>query len=503
MARRKMRILLASSEVTPLARTGGLGDVAGALPAALRSLRHDVAVVMPFYGLIDREAHPAELLIPAIRVHLPAGDRDLAVWRATLPGTENSRRPVPVYLIDDPGLFDRPNLYQENGKDYPDNALRFAYFCLATLWMLKALDWIPDIIHCNDWQTALIPIYLKDYDSLRNDPDLGGMSTLFAIHNVLYQGVFPSYVLPSLGLPQEAYDAHRIEYHGYLNLMKGAILYSGGLSTVSRAYAKEIQTPEFGYGMEGLLRGRAADLTGILNGIDTERWNPATDPALPAHYDRERMEGKAVCKRELQKRFGLRRVANRPLIGMIGRLTDQKGLDILAEALPELLRGHIQFVLLGTGQPEYHALFKHLAEQFPRKVGLTLDFDDELAHQIEAGADMFLMPSRFEPCGLNQLYSLRYGTVPIVRRTGGLSDSIVNTRKSTLANGRATGFVFTPYSARSLLHTTRRALRFYRRDKETWARIVANGMAKDFSWRRSAFAYLRKYRRILKGGIHE
>lgn len=484
-----MKILLATSEMTPFAKTGGLADVAGALPKAMATLGHEVAVVMPYYGTINHNAAGATLVLPEVLVDLPVGRRVLSVWRTSVPVDAPGAKPVTVYLIEDRGLFNRPHLYVDKGREYPDNALRFAYFCQAALWMLKGVGWTPDLIHCNDWQTALIPVYLRNLPAMQADPDLSRIRVLFSIHNMSYQGVYPSYTLNQVGLPQSLYQSGALEFYHRINLLKGAILFSDELTTVSPQYAKEIQTHAFGCGLEGVLRSRAAHLTGILNGIDVHEWNPATDPALPAHYSREDKRNKALCKQYLQQHFDLPLDPERPLLAIISRMIHQKGFDILTEAMPAILEEGVQFVLLGTGEPHYQQFFADLTRQHPEQVGVEIGFNDALAHQMEAGADLFLMPSHFEPCGLNQLYSLRYGTVPLVRRTGGLADSIVDATPSTIVWGKATGFVFSPYDPVALLATVRRALEDYRGDKVAWAKLMDNAMAQDFSWEHSAREY--------------
>lgn len=489
-----MKILYATSEMVPYVKTGGLADVAGALPRALASLGHDVAVVMPYYGAIDPAMVEPEPVLPEVVVDLPAGLRVMSVWKSELPAatahhSKTEPKPVSVYLIRDKGLFDRPGLYGAEGKDYPDNALRFGYFCQAAIWMIKGLNWHPDLINCNDWQTALIPIFLRTLDANRTDPLLERIRVMFTIHNISYQGSFSPHTLGQLGLPEVLYNPEAMEYFGQVNLMKGGLVFSDWVTAVSRQYSREIQTPEFGFGMQGVLRKRADSLSGILNGIDPEIWNPKTDPALAENYSAKKLKGKATCKKALQKRFGLDPKAKGPLLGIISRLADQKGFDILAHALPEILATGAQFVLLGTGHPGHHKFFEHLAEKHVGQVGVELSFNDALAHQIEAGADMFLMPSHFEPCGLNQLYSLRYGTVPVVRRTGGLADSIKNLTPKGLASGRSNGFVFTKYHARDLEKATLKAIRFYRKDPKGWQRLMRNGMAQDFSWEHSAKVY--------------
>jgi starch synthase len=489
-----MKILFAASELAPLAKTGGLADVAGALPRALTELGHDVRAVMPFYGTISREKYAPKLVMPEVLVSLPAGRRALRVWETTSP----SEPVFPIYLLEDAALFDRPQLYAEAGVEYPDNALRFAYYCMAAIWMLKGLHWIPDVIVCNDWQTALIPTYLVRNRTMRLDPQLGKIRTLFAIHNLSYQGLYPNYLVYQLGVPWAAFNPYEMEFWGRINLLKGGLVHSHKLVTVSPTYAREIQTDEFGCGLEGLLHTRRQDLTGILNGIDTQVWNPAQDPNLAAAYTRQNKRPKEKCKRDLQEQFGLPLDTprkQRPLLTVISRLANQKGFDLLTEIMPQVLRTGAQFVLLGTGQPEYHDYFRELAAAHPQQVGLELGFNDALAHQIEAGGDIFLMPSHFEPCGLNQLYSLRYGNVPVVRKTGGLADSIINATPATLKAGKATGFMFTEYKPAALLAAVRKAVATYENDRTHWRKLMDAGMQQDFSWERSA----REYETIMQG----
>lgn len=486
-----MKILFAASEMTPLVKTGGLADVAGALPRAMAALGHDVAVILPFYGSIDRTQWEFQRVIPELVVELPAGRRVPAVWYVELPGETPKSNPVTVFLVEDRGLYQRRELYAVEGREYPDNALRFGYFSLATLYAIKELGWIPDVIHCNDWQTALIPVYLKRRRTLANDPAFAGIRTLFSIHNLSYQGLYPGHTIEQLGLPIELMQVEELEFHGMLNLLKGGLVYSDQLATVSPTYAQEVQTQEYGCGLNGLLHTNAHRLTGILNGIDTHEWNPETDPHLPANYSRADPTDKAVCKAALQREFGLPEDPRVPLLGLVSRLADQKGFDILTQALTAggLLEGDVQFVALGSGQPEYHTLLEWLRERYPGKAGVRLGFDNGLAHRIEAGSDMFLMPSRFEPCGLNQLYSLRYGTPPLVRRTGGLADSITHATPKTIASGMGDGFAFDDYTSEALLETLSGALELYNEDGETWTRLMDNAMRRDHSWRRAAREY--------------
>ena len=484
-----MRILLVTSEMAPLAKTGGLADVSQALPKALAGLGHEVAVALPFYGSIREGGLKARKILPEVVVDLPAGIRSAAVWRASVPSARPDN-PLSVYLIDDPGLFDRPGLYAGQGGEYPDNALRFGYFCLAAAWMLKGLGWRPDAIIANDWQASLISINRRWHPAVSADPWLASIPVLLSIHNISYQGIYPDYLLEHLGLPKSAFHIDGLEFHGSLNLLKGAIMTSDWITTVSPTYAREIQSPELGFGLDGAIRSRGDRLRGILNGIDVEAWDPAADPTLPARYDASDLTGKQICKQRLQQRFGLPAEPRRPLIGMVGRLVEQKGFDLVLEALPELLRGQNQVVVLGTGDPRYEDVLRAMARRSPRKLGVRIGFDEPLARLIEAGADMFLMPSLFEPCGLNQLYSLRYGTAPIVRRTGGLADTVLNATPARLASGKATGFVFTQYTARHMCAAIRRALRLYRNDPAAWRKLILTGMEQDFSWTRSAKEYV-------------
>jgi starch synthase len=487
-----MRILYVASEVVPFAKTGGLADVAGALPLELARQGHDVRVAMPKYGTIDESRFDLVPILDEIVVRLGDTSYLTQIKRSYFPQTN-----VPVYFVQNQSLFGRKGLYQENGVDYTDNDVRFGVFCKAVIWILKALDWIPDIIHCNDWQTALIPVFLRNDHEVRvADPHLSRIKVLYTIHNLAYQGVFERYTLTRLGLPSELFTPESMEFFGKVNFMKGGIVFADEISTVSKRYAEEIQTPEYGCGLDGLLRSRRNQLHGIMNGIDYTVWDPATDPLIPFHYSFRSIGGKTRCKKALQTNLGLECNAQVPLLGMISRLDPQKGFDLVAAGIEQLLEKKVQFVLLGTGMPEYHTLFESIAKRWPSQASVNLRFDNALAHQIEAGADIFLMPSRFEPCGLNQLYSMRYGTIPVVRRTGGLADSVVDTTPETLANGLATGFVFDEYSTEALLATIDRALAAYRQ-KSVWRQLQKNGMEKDFSWAASAHKYIELYTRML------
>ena len=474
-----MRVLFCASEVVPLAKTGGLADVAGALPAALAARGVDVRVAMPRYRGIT---------IPQER----AGPVEVRVGESVISGTVmDARLPgghLPLWLIDQPALFDRPGLYGESGRDYDDNLTRFTFFSRALLQWVGTQRWQPDVIHGNDWQTALIPVILA--------AEGRGPATFLTIHNLAYQGLFPAEQFPLTGLPWAVFTTRGLEFWGQVNLLKGGLYFADVLSTVSETYAREIQTEEFGAGVDGVLRDRAADLFGILNGVDYATWDPSVDTLIPARYAPDDLAGKAVCKQHLQRSFTLPEEPRTPLIGMVTRLADQKGLDLVAAVITQVLATGAQVVVLGTGDPKYHALFEDLAQRDRAQVGARLGFDNALAHQIEAGADLFLMPSRYEPSGLNQLYSLRYGTVPVVRRTGGLADSIVDVTPETLERGTANGFVFETYAPDALWDALRRALESYRAPA-VWGRVQQHGMRADFSWARSAGRYLDLYERAL------
>lgn len=479
-----MRVLFVSSEVAPFSKTGGLADVSGALPAALGRAGVSVRVVTPLYRCV-RQA-PWQLR-PAGEVQVALGAsaaERVAVWEGALPGDN-----VAVWFVDHPGSFDRPGLYGESGRDYPDNLERFALFCHAALSWVQVSGWQADVVHCNDWQTALIPVYLRTWP----DPRWAPVGCLLTIHNLAYQGLFPAEKYPHLGLPPELYSPRYLEFWGRVNLLKGGLVFADVLSTVSETYAREIQTPELGCGLDGVLRERAADLYGILNGVDYSVWDPRNDQYLPARYGPEDLSGKRVCKAALQQEMRLRIDPGVPLFGMVSRLVEQKGVDLVAACVDRFPAAGAQLVILGTGDPAYEEVLQQAGERHLGWVGVRIGFDERLAHWIEAGCDAFLMPSRYEPSGLNQLYSLRYGTVPVVRRTGGLADSVVDATPEALARGQANGFVFDDYSPEAFWGAVQRALAAYR-DPATWDRLLRAGMAADFSWERTAGRYLDLYR---------
>jgi starch synthase len=476
-----MNVLFCVSEAVPLAKTGGLGDVGGALPAALAQLGCEVRVVLPRYRGVDlsrwRRAGALEVAV---------GDRtvEVVLWDGAMPDTG-----VPVWLVDQPHLFDREGLYGTGGADYPDNLARFACLCRAALAWTARQPWRPDLVHCHDWQTALIP-------PLVACGQFPPVPTLLTVHNLAYQGIFPPEQFSLTGLPPEMFSVRGLEFWGRVNVLKGGLIFATMLSTVSPTYAREIQTPEMGAGLDGVLRERSADLVGILNGVDYRVWDPAHDPHLPARYTPDDLSGKKVCKEHLQREMGLDVRADAPLVGLVSRLVEQKGIDLVVAASGDILALGAQMVILGTGDPRFERALVDLARREPRRVGVRIGFDEALAHRIEAGADLFLMPSRYEPSGLNQLYSLRYGTVPVVRRTGGLADSIVDATPQALEAGTATGFVFDDYSPQALRDAVARALRAFR-DPALWRRLQRAGMSADFSWQAVARRYRQLYERTV------
>jgi len=501
----KYKLLLAASEVVGFAKTGGLADVAGSLPRALARRGHQCAVILPLYR--GTRTGPVRAAPTEHAFSVPIGPRTVhgRLWRSTLPDSD-----VPVYLVEQPEYYDRDDMAQGRGlyhftlpngqqRDYPDNCERYVFFCRAVLEALRLLDYWPDVLHNNDWQTGLVPVYLRE--EYRRRPGYERMRTLFTIHNIAYQGIFWHWDMTLTGLDWKLFNYRQLEFHGRLNFLKAGIVFSDVLTTVSPRYAQEIQTPYYGCGLEGVLAEHKGQLFGIVNGVDYSVWNPATDRNLAATYDVGSVKrGKPVCKAALQRRYGLPEQPRTPLLGIVSRLAEQKGLNLLGKAADAFLQqDDTQLVVLGEGDPIYHRMLQDLQARHPNRVGITLAFDEPLAHQIEAGADIFLMPSLFEPSGLNQLYSLKYGTVPVVRATGGLADTITECTPETLAEGTATGFTFLAATPGALLDTVRRALRLYRGETEKWLQLQQTGMRQDWSWGRSAAEYERLYTRIMAG----
>lgn len=475
------KILFVTSEAHPLIKTGGLADVSGSLPKALADIDQDVRLIVPNYQAIKTDQESK--LLCSLRVD----NRIVNLLETQLPESE-----VKVWLVDYPEFFDRPgNPYlDELGESWPDNPDRFALFCRIAVEVAMnraGLDWQPDVVHCNDWQSGLVPALL----TLESDAP----ASVFTIHNLAYQGLFPAENILGLNLPGQLWNPEGLEFFHMLSFIKGGLVYADRITTVSPTYALEIQTSAFGYGLEGLLLHRKEVLSGILNGIDMAAWNPETDPLIPQHFRAESLATKQYNKSELQRRFALPVNDHIPLCGLIGRLVEQKGIDLIIDCLPEMLAMPMQFVLLGSGDKAFEQRLQNLAHVYPDKMAISLGYDEPLAHLIEAGSDLFLMPSRFEPCGLNQMYSQRYGTLPIVRKTGGLADTVVDTLPETIANKTATGFVFNEATASSLLEAIKRAMILYS-DQKTWAAIQETAMHKDFSWRHSAEQYLMLYRSL-------
>ena len=472
------KILFVTSEAHPLIKTGGLADVSGSLPKALAGLDVDVRLIMPKYQAIKT----TEKIYYKSTVQVDNADANILETR--LPGTQ-----VIVWLVDCPEFFNLPgNPYvDENGNAWPNSAERFALFCRIAVEVAMNrgyLNWIPDIIHCNDWQSGLVPALL----SLESNRP----ATVFTIHNMAYQGIFPKATHASLNLPEQLWNPKGIEFNGMLSFLKGGLAYSDRITTVSPTYAREIQTADFGYGLEGLLSYRKECLTGIINGIDAEHWNPETDPNINEHFGLATLNKKKLNKTALQNKYFLPLDNNIPVIAVVSRLVEQKGIDLVLDCLPEMLALPLQFILLGTGNKNFEQQLNNFAKAYPDKMAITIGYDEGLAHLFEAGADIFLMPSRFEPCGLNQIYSQRYGTVPIVRKTGGLADTVVDTLPETLSNNTATGFVFNEATSGALMEAIKRALIVYSRPN-SWKQLQTSGMHKDYSWKKSAQEYMALY----------
>lgn len=496
------KLLLAASEVVPFAKTGGLADVAGSLPRALAERGHECVVMLPLYRgarLGTKRVTPTEQVFT-----VPIGRRSVAgrLWRSESPDSN-----VSVYLIEQADYYDRDDpeigqgLYQyHTGRgqksDYPDNCERYTFFCRAILESLPLIHFWPDCLHLNDWQTGLVPVYLRE--AYRGQPRYSDIRTLYTIHNIAYQGVFAQQELPLTGLDWQLFNYRQLEYHGHFSFLKAGIVYADLLNTVSPTYAHEIATThEYGRGMEGALSERRDQLFGIVNGVDYSVWNPATDMHLEANYDIETVDvGKPRCKEALQRRFGLNPEPRAPVLGMVSRLVEQKGVSLVIRAAENLLHDGAQLVVLGEGEAVYQQALQALQSRYPQQMGIMLAHDEPLAHQIEAGADIYLMPSQYEPCGLNQMYSLKYGTVPVVRTTGGLVDTVTDTTPATLASQTATGFSFGPYSPGAFLHAVQRAIDAYRHQHDVWRQLIRTGMRQDWSWQHSAGEYEKLYARL-------
>ncbi|MBP8645745.1 MAG: glycogen synthase GlgA [Syntrophobacteraceae bacterium] len=483
----ELRVLFCSPEVSPYAKTGGLADVSASLPPALKDLGCDVRVFMPLY----RCSHDKTPLVPlAENLPVRVGTQTYHVhfWRSDSPSG------VPIYFLEKDEFFDRTHLYGTPTRgDYEDNADRFVTYCRAVHSLCLQLDWFPDVFHLHDWQSALVAPYQQVH--WRYDPSFSHAAVVFTIHNLAYQGIMPARQFALTRLPSEVFTIGGMEFWGQCNLLKAGLVYSDFITTVSPRYSREIQEPQFGHGLDGVLRERRDRLVGILNGIDYNQWDPATDPLIPRRYSSRDLEGKGECKRVLCSELGFpEENLDKPLLAIIGRLTAQKGFDLLLAVLDELLVFSTSLVILGTGDPDLEDRLKEYAGNHPGQVRAIFQFDECMAHRIEAGADVFLMPSRFEPCGLNQMYSLRYGTVPVVHATGGLDDSVVDVLRDPEGG---TGFKFYEYTPEAFMGSIRAALELYAH-KERWAALQRRGMAQDFSWNRSAGQYVEVYRRALE-----
>lgn len=486
-------VLFVTSEAHPLIKTGGLGDVSGSLPAAMKAQHCAVRLLLPAYP--GAKARLGELKRIAT-LHIPGLPGEVALLEGAMPETK-----VTVWLVDYAPAFAREgNPYQgPDGHDWPDNAERFALFAriaVAIALGRAGLRWIPDVVHCNDWQSGLVPALLS-LETTRP-------ATVFTIHNLSYQGLFPPRTFHGLGLPEALWSYSGVEFHGQMSFIKGGLSFADRLTTVSPGYAREIQTPQFGCGLDGLLRHRSPVLHGILNGIDSKEWNPATDPHLVKRYDGNHLGDKAASKASLLEEFGLPQLDSYLLLGSVGRLVEQKGVDLILGLAQTIDRVPVQLVVLGSGAKDLETAMLRAAEKHPERIAVKIGYNEGLAHRVEAGSDAFLMPSRFEPCGLNQLYSLRYGTLPIVHAVGGLADTVVDTNPHTLQDKTATGFCFHEPTVPALQSTIERALAVYAQPK-TWATVMKQAMAKNVDWRASASAYIQLYEDLLstRGDSHQ
>jgi len=481
-----MKILMVSSEVVPYAKTGGLADVTGALPSAFKKLAHDVRIVMPKYKSIDFGKTKPHKVIEKTQIDIGGKKESCSIY-------EGEREDgVIFYWIENDNFFARKGLYGDKRGDYHDNAKRFAFFSLAAIEVIRKKLFSPDIIHINDWQTSFIPIYLKN--NFANET-FSKIPVLLTIHNISYQGIFKKDTLPEIALDQSLFTTEKLEFYDKINILKGGIVFSDYITTVSPTYASEIQTKDFGAGLDGILKTRENNLSGILNGIDYTLWSPETDGFIEYSFSKKALGGKLLNKSFLERKLNFEKDINKPLLGIISRLAEQKGIDIFTQILPELTDYDLQIVVLGKGDRVYEELLKDLAYKYPDKLKVRIGFDNELAHQIYAGCDMFLMPSRFEPCGLGQLIAFKYGTIPIVHRTGGLKDTVSQFSPDTLTGN---GFVFDEFTPSSFLKAIKEALSIYKIGKK-WKKLIKNCIELDFSWEISAEKYIQLYEKLVQG----
>lgn len=491
---KKYKILFVTSEVYPFIKTGGLADVSSALPQKLQEMGHLVRIVVPKYGAIDERKFKIHEVVRLKDLTMKIGIKDV-VFSLRSSFLIGPKTRVQIYFLDNQEYFgSRHSMYSDplTNEDYPDNDERFILLARSVYELVQKLGWVPDIIHCNDWQCGLVPVYLKAM--FKNDPAFKGIKTLFTIHNLGFQGVFPKSTFEKTSLPRELNSEKGILHKGSVNYLKSGLLYSDMINTVSETYAKEIcSSKEIGLGMEDILSKRKKDLYGIVNGIDDTVWHPEVDTKIAHKFSAKNLEHKLENKKALADNFNFEFKADVPVLGMITRLYDNKGMDILEKAFPELMKMDVQLVLLGTGEKKYNKFLMNMASKYHNKFSCFIGFDDELAHLIEAGSDMFLMPSKFEPCGLNQMYSLVYGTVPIVRKTGGLADTVQKFNPKTKTGN---GFVFEKYNVKDFLAEIKTAIKVYSSDPEVWKTIQLNGMKSDFSWLNSTKKYVDLYKKL-------
>ena len=482
-----MHIVFAASECVPYVKTGGLADVVGSLPREIARLGHKTTVYLPYYRQVRERAPEKKPVIRSLTIPFTYYNRFVEI----LDGGEHHG--VQFYFVDCPELFDRESLYATPSGDYLDNWERFALFCRATLEASKQLG-VPDIFHVHDWQASMLSVYLRTVYYF--DPVLRNAGTVLTIHNAGYQGWFPPQTTEQLLLPWDVFTMDKVEHYNTFNYLKGGIVYSDVITTVSKKYAEEIKTPAYGNGMESVLTKRAADLHGILNGVDYEEWDPATDHNIAAHYSPENLAGKAECRKDLLHAFGASHIsAETPVLGIVSRFATQKGFDVIAQIASRLLNEDVFLVALGTGEPYYEGLFRSLNEQYAGKISVKIAYDNAVAHKVEAGSDIFLMPSRYEPCGLNQIYSLKYGTVPVVHATGGLDDTVSEWHAES---GEGTGFKFPNYDANEFYGAIERALTLFRTDKKSWTTLMRNGMKQNYSWSGPAKEYAALYEEVAR-----
>ena len=483
---KSLKILLAASEGHPFSKTGGLADVMGALPMALHEKNHDVRVILPKYRCVTDCKKAIEPIDIEFNIPLGSDSHKSRLAKSYL------AEKVPVYLVGNDFFFNREGIYGNQGTDYKDNAERFIFFCRAILESCKALPFYPDIIHLNDWHTGLVPVYLKS--EYANDENFKSTRTIFSIHNLAYQGNYLADTIKLSGLPDSLFSYDGLEFYNQFSFMKGGLIYSDLLTTMSPTYSKEIMTPELGCGMEGLLKHRKQDLSGILNGVDYAEWNPESDSRITANFSATNLKGKLDCKRDLIQTFSLTVAVDTPIIGMVTRLSEQKGIDLVMEALEEILNLGAAFVLLGTGSPEHESFFQKAMEKYAGKCGVRIKFDETLSHKIIAGSDLFMVPSRYEPCGLTQMYALKYGTIPLVRAVGGLQDTVKEYQAKT---NEGSGFKFDQYEKKALIKSMNKALALYQ-TQSAWKNLMKNAMKENFGWPRIADQYLQMYQKALR-----